>query len=56
VEWINVNFFDTLEAMKNAVLLGVRPGEALPAACHGWVSRLLALAGWRLGGRGWRRC
>ena len=38
VEWINVTFFDTLEAVKNAILT--------------WLSvvALLGLVGWRLGG------
>jgi glycine betaine/proline transport system permease protein len=54
VEWININFFDTLEAMKNAVLLNVlipfkRFLVALPWA---GVVGVLSYAGWRLGG--WR--
>ncbi|WP_347310306.1 ABC transporter permease [Defluviimonas sp. SAOS-178_SWC] len=54
VEWINVNFFDFLEAIKNAVLLNLlvpfkRFLLGLPWA---GVAGLLALAGWRLGG--WR--
>ncbi len=52
VDWINVNFFDTLEALKNAVLLNVlipfkRLLGGLPWA---GVTGLLAFAGWRLGG------
>ena len=54
VAWINVNFFDYLEAIKNAVLLNLlipfkRFLLGLP-----WVgvAGLLAFAGWRLGG--WR--
>jgi len=54
VAWINVNFFDTIEAVKNALLLNVlipfkRFLGGLP-----WlgVVGLLAVAGWRLGG--WR--
>ncbi len=52
VEWINVNFFDTLEAIKNALLLNLlipfkRFLLELPWA---GVAGLLALAGWRLGG------
>ncbi|KAB2956446.1 MAG: ABC transporter permease subunit [Rhizobiaceae bacterium] len=52
VGWINVNFFDTLEALKNAVLLNVlvpfkRLLGGLPWA---GVVVLLAFAGWRLGG------
>ncbi len=54
VEWININFFDTLEALKNAVLLNLlvpfkRFLLGLPWA---GVAGLLAFAGWRLGG--WR--
>jgi glycine betaine/proline transport system permease protein len=52
MEWINVNYFDTLEAMKNAVLTGVlipvrRFLLALP-----WLGVVLfiAAAGWHLGG------
>jgi glycine betaine/proline transport system permease protein len=52
VEWINVNFFDTLEAIKNAVLLNVLvPFKRLLIGLP-WlgVVGLLAVAGWRLGG------
>ena len=54
VEAINVNFFDALEAVKTAMLLGVlipfkRFLIGLPWAV---VVGLLALGGWRLGG--WR--
>ncbi len=54
VEWINVNFFDTIEAVKNAVLLNLlvpfkRFLGGLPWA---GVTAFLAWAGWRLGG--WR--
>ena len=52
VEWINVNFFDAFEAIKNAVLLNLlipfkRFLVGLP-----WlgVVALLGFAGWRLGG------
>jgi glycine betaine/proline transport system permease protein len=52
VEWINVNFFDAFEALKNAVLLNLlipfkRFLVGLP-----WlgVVALLGFAGWRLGG------
>jgi len=52
VKWINVNYFDTLEWLKNLLLLNVlipfkRFLLDLPWA---GVCALLALAGWRLGG------
>jgi len=52
VRWINVNYFDTLEALKNTVLLNIlipfkRLLESLPWA---GVVALLALAGHALGG------
>ncbi|WP_083948708.1 MULTISPECIES: ABC transporter permease [Aminobacter] len=52
VGWINVNYFDTLEAAKNAVLLNIlvplkRLLLGLPWA---GVTALLAFAGYRLGG------
>lgn len=52
VEWININFFDTLEAIKNAFLLNLlipfkRFLLGLPWA---GVVAFLAYAGWRLGG------
>jgi glycine betaine/proline transport system permease protein len=52
VRWINVNFFDALEAVKNALLLNVLvPFKRLLAGLP-WpgVVALLALAGYRLGG------
>ena len=52
VRWINVNFFDAIEAVRNAVLLNVLvPFKRLLAGLP-WagVVALLALAGWRLGG------
>ncbi|HHZ09851.1 MAG TPA: ABC transporter permease subunit [Rhizobiales bacterium] len=52
VGWINVNFFDTLEALKNAVLLNVLvPLKRLLGGLP-WVGvvALLAFGGWRLGG------
>jgi glycine betaine/proline transport system permease protein len=54
VEWINVNFFDTLEAVKNALLLNVLIPFKRFLAGLPWlgVVGLLAVAGWRLGG--WR--
>jgi glycine betaine/proline transport system permease protein len=52
VAWININFFDTLEAFRNALLLNVlvpfkRFLVSLPWA---GVVALLGFAGWRLGG------
>ncbi len=54
VEWINVNFFDTLEALKNAVLLNVLVPLKRFLGGLPWlgVTALLGYAGWRLGG--WR--
>jgi glycine betaine/proline transport system permease protein len=52
VKWINVTFFDTFEAAKNAVLLNLLiPFKRLLADLP-WlgVTGLLAVAGWRLGG------
>jgi len=52
VGWINVNFFDALEAFKNALLLNLLiPFKRLLLGLP-WVGvvLLLALAGWRLGG------
>ncbi len=54
VQWINVNFFDTFEAVKNFFLLNILvPFKRLLAGLP-WlgVTGLLAFAGWRLGG--WR--
>lgn len=52
VEWINLTFFDTLEAVKNAVLIGVLVPVKRFLLSLPWlgVVALLALAGWRLGG------
>jgi glycine betaine/proline transport system permease protein len=52
VEWINLTFFDTLEAVKNAVLIGVLVPVKRFLLSLPWVVvvGLLALAGWRLGG------
>lgn len=54
VAWINVNFFDQLEAVKNALLLNVLIPVKRFLAGLPWigVTGLLALAGLRLGG--WR--
>jgi glycine betaine/proline transport system permease protein len=52
VAWINVNFFDTLEGLKNAVLLNVLvPFKRLLGGLP-WVGvvLMLAFAGYRLGG------
>ncbi|WP_442583845.1 ABC transporter permease [Mesorhizobium sp. ASY16-5R] len=52
VGWINVNFFDAFEALKNAVLLNILvPFKRLLAGLP-WlgVVGMLAFAGWRLGG------
>ncbi|MBN9073006.1 MAG: ABC transporter permease subunit [Rhizobiales bacterium] len=52
IRWINVNFFDALEAFKNAILLNVLvPLKRLLGGLP-WlgVAALLAFAGWRLGG------
>lgn len=52
VGWINVNFFDVIEAAKNAVLLNILvPFKRLLAGLPWFgVTALLAFAGWRLGG------
>ncbi|RYH05575.1 MAG: ABC transporter permease subunit, partial [Alphaproteobacteria bacterium] len=52
VGWINVNFFDTFEAIKNFILLNLLvPFKRLLAGLP-WlgVVAMLAFAGWRLGG------
>ena len=52
VRWINVNFFDALEAFKNFILLNLLvPFKRLLGGLP-WlgVVALLAFAGWRLGG------
>jgi glycine betaine/proline transport system permease protein len=52
VRWINVNFFDALEAFKNFILLNLLvPFKRLLAGLP-WlgVVAILAFAGWRLGG------
>ncbi|MGE3295706.1 MAG: ABC transporter permease, partial [Geminicoccaceae bacterium] len=52
VAWINVNYFDTLEAAKNAVVLNlmVPIRRLLVAQPWPWAVLLLAVAGFRLGG------
>lgn len=54
VAWININFFDTLEAIKNAMLLNVLIPFKRFLGDLPWlgVTALLAFAGYRLGG--WR--
>ena len=54
VEWINVTFFDTLEAIKNTILLWVLVPVKRFLVGMPWAVAvaLLGLAGWRLGG--WR--
>jgi glycine betaine/proline transport system permease protein len=54
VAWININYFDTLEAIKNAMLLNVLIPFKRFLADLPWagVMLLLAFAGFRLGG--WR--
>jgi glycine betaine/proline transport system permease protein len=54
VKWINVNFFDAIEAAKNAVLLNVMTPFKRFLADLPWfgVSALVALAGYVFGG--WR--
>ena len=52
VGWINVNYFDTLEGLKNAVLLNVLVPFKRLLATLPWagVVALLAFAAWRLSG------
>ncbi len=52
VAWINVNYFDAIEAVKNAVLLNILVPVRRFLIGLPWlgVAVLLALAGWRLGG------
>lgn len=52
VRWINVNFFDVLEASKDAVLLNVLIPFKRLLGSFPWlgVTALLAFAGWRLAG------
>jgi glycine betaine/proline transport system permease protein len=54
VRWINVNFFDTLDAIKSALLLNVLIPAKRFLVAQTWplVTAALAFAGWRLGG--WR--
>jgi glycine betaine/proline transport system permease protein len=52
VRWININFFDTLEAIRNFILLNLLVPVKRLLADLPWagVVALLALSGWRLGG------
>jgi glycine betaine/proline transport system permease protein len=52
VKWININFFDTLDAIKNALLLNVLIPIKRFMVAQTWVlvTAALAFAGWRLGG------
>ena len=54
VEWINVNYFEQLDAFKNALLLNVMipVKRFLLELPWPWVLMLLGLLGWQLGG--WR--
>ena len=54
VEWINVNYFDTIEAVKTFFLLNLLVPFKRFLLGLPWlgIALLLALAGWRLGG--WR--
>ncbi len=52
VQWINVNYFDTLEAFKNALLLNLMIPVKRFLIGLPWVAvaAVLGYAGWRLGG------
>lgn len=52
VSWININYFDTLEAIKNTLLLNLLIPFKRFLLDLPWlgVTALLGLAGWRLGG------
>lgn len=52
VKWININFFDTFDAIKNALLLNVLIPIKRFMVAQTWllVTAALAFAGWRLGG------
>jgi glycine betaine/proline transport system permease protein len=52
VRWFNVNFFDTLDAIKSALLLNVLIPIKRFMLAQPWplVTAALAFAGWRLGG------
>ena len=52
VKWINIHFFDTLDAIKNALLLNVLIPIKRFMVAQTWllVTVALAFTGWRLGG------
>ncbi|MGI8853985.1 MAG: ABC transporter permease [Methyloceanibacter sp.] len=52
VKWINIHFFDTLDAIKNALLLNVLIPIKRFMVAQTWllVTAALAFTGWRLGG------
>ena len=52
VKWININFFEYLEAFKTALLLNVLVPvkRFLLAQPWPWILLLITVAGWRLGG------
>lgn len=52
VKWINIHFFDTLDAIKSALLLNVLIPIKRFMVAQTWVlvTAALAFAGWRLGG------
>jgi glycine betaine/proline transport system permease protein len=52
VRWFNIHFFDTLDAIKNALLLNVLIPAKRFTLAQTWplVTSALAFAGWRLGG------
>ncbi len=54
VKWININFFDTLDAIRTAILLGLLNPIKLALLGTPWLGivALAGFAGWRLGG--WR--
>jgi glycine betaine/proline transport system permease protein len=54
VKWINIHFFDTLDAIKSALLLNVLIPVKRFMVAQPWllVAAALGFAGWRLGG--WR--
>ena len=53
VKWFNIHFFDTMDAIKSALLLNVLIPIKRFMVAQTWllVTAALAFAGWRLGGR-----